>query len=118
MMRDGIRRCDACEEVIPKGTTYNKSSVGRERAAMAKAMFGAAGVSFTENPDGSITVDLCLECYSQMGFGNRRRASSESRCRRPARMAPSANGALKRTAAYGKKLRTALSRVPWRCNRS
>jgi hypothetical protein len=72
MYQDRIRKCDACEEVIPKKTTYNKSTIGREHAAAVKTMFAAAGVSFTENPDGSITVDLCLECYSQMGLGRRK----------------------------------------------
>jgi hypothetical protein len=40
-----------------------------ERAAFVKTIFSSAGVSFTENPDGSITVDLCLECYSHMRLG-------------------------------------------------
>jgi hypothetical protein len=71
MLDNGIRRCDACEEVIPRRTTYNKSTVRPDRAAWVKAMFASAGVSFTENPDGSLTVDLCLECYSHMGLGLR-----------------------------------------------
>jgi hypothetical protein len=45
MFQNGIRTCDACEEVIPRRTTYNKSTVQPERAAFVKAVFAAAGVS-------------------------------------------------------------------------
>ena len=58
MLRDGVRCCDGCGQKLPAGSKLSEQSVAREEALG----IGAAG---RENPDGSVSIDLCLNCRIQ-----------------------------------------------------
>ena len=55
MLQDGERVCDGCGQKLPAGSKLSQQAVGKDEAQV----FGAVG---TENPDGTVTIDLCLNC--------------------------------------------------------
>ncbi len=60
MLRNGKRTCDMCGAVILKEQIYDRSTIPPEKAPVARGLL--EGHSFTENPDGSIALDTCLNC--------------------------------------------------------
>ena len=68
-MKSGEERyCDVCEAEIPRGQTFRRV-ICRPEAAL---MFGATDdpelrTTWTENPDGTVTVEICLDCVLGMG---------------------------------------------------
>lgn len=79
MLKDNIRICDVCGEEITKGEKFNQQTVSADRAALFLAAVQAIHdyemqQSWTKHPDGSITVDLCLQCYISIGHGETEKA--------------------------------------------
>lgn len=71
MVKDNKRICDICNVEIPKGTTYQARTLAPEQAAM----FFAIEVhdpdmlpNWTQNPDGTVQMDICMDCYLSMSF--------------------------------------------------
>jgi len=58
VLKSNGRYCDGCGQKLPLGSRLSLQVVSKEEA---KAL-GAAGV---ENADGTVTIDLCLNCRVQ-----------------------------------------------------
>lgn len=68
MKSGGVRFCDVCEAEIPSGEKFRRV-LCRPEATM---MFRAADdpdirPTWTENPDGTVTLEICLDCVMGMG---------------------------------------------------
>ena len=61
MLKRDQRTCDMCGAVILKEQIYDRSTIPPEKATVARGLL--EGHSFTEDSDGSITLDLCLGCH-------------------------------------------------------
>ena len=60
MLKGDKRACDMCGAAILKDQVYSRSTIPPEKAAVARGLL--KGHSFTEDPDGSIALDYCLNC--------------------------------------------------------
>ena len=58
MVKNNGRYCDGCGQKLPPGSRLSLEVVSKEEA---EAM-GAAGMG---NADGTVTIDLCLNCRVQ-----------------------------------------------------
>ena len=58
MLKSNGRYCDGCGQKLPPGSRLSLQVVSKEEAQAV----GAAGV---ENADGTVTIDLCLNCRVQ-----------------------------------------------------
>jgi len=68
MLKDGQRMCDVCGEHIPKGKNYRRITTRAETAALLSAPDDADLIpTWTPNDDGSVTMEICLECTISMG---------------------------------------------------
>jgi len=68
MLKDIMRVCDVCEEEIPRGQPYKKVSLPDEAIRMLLSANDPAVIpSMNQNPDGTITLDICLTCTANMG---------------------------------------------------
>jgi hypothetical protein len=52
------RYCDGCGQKLPPGSRLSLQVVSKEEA-------GALGAPGVENTDGTVTIDLCLNCRVQ-----------------------------------------------------
>ena len=55
MIRDDARYCDGCGQKLPPKAMLAQQTMSREEADTYRAGLPA-------NPDGTITIDLCLAC--------------------------------------------------------
>jgi hypothetical protein len=55
VIKNDGRYCDGCGQKLPPGSRLSLEVVSKEEAHA----IGAPGV---ENPDGSVNIDLCLNC--------------------------------------------------------
>ncbi|HYL73909.1 MAG TPA: hypothetical protein VEU96_06865 [Bryobacteraceae bacterium] len=55
MLRDQERFCDGCGQRLPARSKLGQQIVSKDEANQ----LGAAG---SENPDGTVTIDFCLDC--------------------------------------------------------
>jgi hypothetical protein len=55
MHRGDERMCDGCGQKLPPGSKLSEQMVPADEAAR----FGSGA---SPNPDGSVTIDLCLQC--------------------------------------------------------
>ncbi len=65
MLRGDQRLCDICDEVIPRGTAHR---CGYTTPDTVKSWFVDAPElipSFTEEPDGTVRLDVCVECVAE-----------------------------------------------------
>jgi len=62
MLRDDARYCDACGQKLPPKAMLAQQNVSREEAARFQSMAPA-------NPDGTVTIDLCLACRIRLAQG-------------------------------------------------
>ena len=77
MKEDGERYCDVCGDGIPKGETYRAVNCKPEAAQMLWALAEADDApTFTRNADGTVRLDICLDCHR--GMGNASLPSTES----------------------------------------
>jgi hypothetical protein len=49
------RHCDGCGQKLPSTSKLSQQKVSKQEAA-------SLGASAAENPDGTVTIDLCLQC--------------------------------------------------------
>lgn len=61
MLKGDQRTCDMCGAVILKDQIYDRSTIPPEKTAAVRDLL--QGHSFTEDSDGSLTLDLCLSCH-------------------------------------------------------
>lgn len=68
-MKDSNRRfCDVCNEEISKGEKYQRVTLAREAAEIFRSQEDSElRPSWTENPDGTVTMDICATCTLSMG---------------------------------------------------
>ncbi len=65
--KDGTRRCDVCREEIPKKTTYRISTMPAHAAELLMAANDPdLTPTWTTNPDGTVRLDICLDCVAHM----------------------------------------------------
>ena len=68
MLSDKFRICDICEDEIPKGTAYRKATMPPEAAnLLASTEDPDIRATWTVNPDGTVTMDICPTCVLSMG---------------------------------------------------
>jgi len=69
MIQNLIRTCDMCHGKIPAGEyrQRNADKFGPE-IMMVLAENEGRELKLIELPDGSISLDTCLDCYTRMGF--------------------------------------------------
>lgn len=68
MLSDKIRICDICADEIPVGTTYRKSTMLPEAAELFAATEDPdVRPTWTINPDGAVTLDICPTCVLSVG---------------------------------------------------
>jgi len=67
-MIDGyMRKCDICGSVIPKGTTYRVSRITPDKAALLLDISDPyIMLTWIQEPDGRVRIDICLECHISM----------------------------------------------------
>ncbi len=58
MLKNDGRYCDGCGQKLPPGSRLSLQAVSKEEAEALRA----AGV---KNADGTVTIDLCLNCRVQ-----------------------------------------------------
>jgi hypothetical protein len=58
MLKNDGRYCDGCRQKLPPGSRLSLQAVSKDEAEA----LNAAGV---ENADGTVTIDLCLNCRVQ-----------------------------------------------------
>jgi hypothetical protein len=69
MLKEGVRHCDVCGEVILKGQKYSVSLVPKDQAQLADSLFEAApdmAATRTVDDSGNLRLDICLECKLNM----------------------------------------------------
>ena len=70
MLKDAVRLCDVCGSTIPKGEKYAVNVIPRadaEQWKRANAIEPDMAATFTEDSQGRIRLDICLECRMNMG---------------------------------------------------
>lgn len=68
MLKGRIRICEVCGDEIPKGTKYRVSNMRPEGAAMLLELSDTDLIpTWTQNPDGKVRLDICLDCSISMG---------------------------------------------------
>jgi hypothetical protein len=55
VLRDQERICDGCGQKLPTGSKLSQQMISKEEAK-------SRGVSGLENDNGTVTIDLCLDC--------------------------------------------------------
>jgi hypothetical protein len=69
MIKNFIRSCDLCHREIPAGKYVQRNSARQNPdVLMVLAENQDRELQLIELPDGSITMDTCMSCYSRMGF--------------------------------------------------
>lgn len=66
MTKDGQRFCDVCDEKIPAGTKYQCNHMPVHAAELLKAHDPVLTPTWTMNPDGTISMDICITCVLSM----------------------------------------------------
>ncbi len=61
MLKRDQRTCDMCGATILKDQIYDRSTIPKEKAKLAKSLLERH--SFIEDSDGTLTLDLCLGCH-------------------------------------------------------
>jgi len=68
MLRENVRICDVCGSKIPKGETYRSVTITAESAAIFfKTSDKNLVPTWTQNPNGTVRLDICLDCHLSMG---------------------------------------------------
>ncbi len=65
--KDGKRFCDVCDEKIPAGTKYQRNRMPARAAELLK-LDPDLTPNWTTNPDGTISMDICLTCVLSMNI--------------------------------------------------
>jgi hypothetical protein len=71
MIKNLVRTCDLCHREIPAGKYVQRNT---EPGGMDLLLVLVENIDkdleLTENPDGTIGLDTCVNCYSRMGFNH------------------------------------------------
>ena len=72
MLEDGRRHCDVCSGALPDGATYQVQTMRPEAATLLAREFHRTldpfmAPAFSRNPDGTIDMDICVDCVLGMG---------------------------------------------------
>jgi hypothetical protein len=70
MLKSGVRSCDVCDKVIPRGEKYAVSIVPEARAQLFRSLNESSpdlAATFTVDEKGNVRLDICLECKLRMG---------------------------------------------------
>jgi hypothetical protein len=70
MLKDNIRLCDVCGDVIPKGQRYAVTVIQKEKVLLAESAFAAApdkAPTRTVDANGNLRLDICLACKLSTG---------------------------------------------------
>jgi hypothetical protein len=59
MLQDGDRFCDGCGQKLPPQSKLSQQKMSKDEAT------GLGVANSEESPDGTVTVDLCLNCRVQ-----------------------------------------------------
>jgi hypothetical protein len=63
MIIGNTRKCDICGEEIPAGTTYRVNKMSPETAALMLDITDPDCMpTWTQEPDGTVRMDICLDC--------------------------------------------------------
>ncbi len=65
MLKESIRYCDVCEEVIARGQHYAVSIIPKQNVEMARSTLESEG---TLDSSGNLRLDICLDCRMHMGW--------------------------------------------------
>jgi hypothetical protein len=71
VIKDGVRLCDVCAEIIPKGTTYAVHVLSPEEAKLLQSLNNddpEFAPTFALDSDGNARLDVCLDCKANMGI--------------------------------------------------
>jgi hypothetical protein len=69
MIRNLVRTCDLCHREIPTGKYLQRNmEPGGMDLLLVLVENLDTDLELTENPDGTIGLDTCVNCYSRMGF--------------------------------------------------
>ena len=69
MIRNLIRTCDMCHRTIPIGEYRQRNSdKSGPDVMMALAENVDHDLQLIEMPDGTISLDTCVDCYTRIGF--------------------------------------------------
>lgn len=55
MLRDDERFCDGCGQKLPARSKLSQQAIAKDEAA-------ERGVTGVQSPDGTVVIDLCLDC--------------------------------------------------------
>jgi hypothetical protein len=70
MLKDSVRSCDVCGEVISKEEKYVASTVSKEKVELFRSLNDVNpenAATFTTDSEGNVRLDICLECKGSMG---------------------------------------------------
>ncbi len=74
MLKENIRICDVCDEEISKGETYRVEVIKPEVAAIFLNTSDKDLIpTWTQKPDGTVILDVCLDCHLSMGNPSNRK---------------------------------------------
>jgi len=65
-----LRFCDVCDEEIAKGERYQRTTMPQAAAFMLTSLFADDPdelPEWSDNADGTITMDVCATCVMSMG---------------------------------------------------
>jgi hypothetical protein len=68
MINGGVRTCDVCGEVIPRGTKYVMHVLPQYAAELLMDEDHEMVPTFTVDADGNVRLDICLNCKANMGI--------------------------------------------------
>jgi hypothetical protein len=67
VLKDGKRYCDVCASDIQRGEKYSVRTMPAEGAAVLLDADDPDLVpTWTQNPDGTVRLDVCMTCYLSM----------------------------------------------------
>ncbi|MBI4606331.1 MAG: hypothetical protein HY721_30570 [Planctomycetes bacterium] len=68
MVKEGERYCDVCASEIPRGEKYSVRTMPAAGAALLLDVDDPDLIpTWTQNPDGTVRLDICTTCYLYMG---------------------------------------------------
>lgn len=65
MLNGDTQYCDTCAEPIPRGSTYRSGCTTPEAVARWFDDDPRLAPSFTQEPDGTVRIDVCGHCAAQ-----------------------------------------------------
>lgn len=70
MIRNLTRRCDLCHRAIPPGKYHQRNADPQGLDFLLVLLENQDGFDLSENPDGTVAIDTCRDCYIRMAFSH------------------------------------------------